>query len=279
MNLRLPLDSAKRHRPHTTDGARTPHAARPLRRWRHLREQLILFGGFTLLGIGCLSWAAIALPLLPLFRCCRAARFGRRVAMLGFRTYLFALHLMGAARFDLTALDELRDAGPLILAANHPGLLDAPMVLSRLPSVVCILKASLLDNVFWGAGARLACYIRNDRFLGSVHQAIDELGQGSQLLLFPEGSRTSHPPLDRFLAGAAIMAHRSGMPVQTLIIEQDTCFLGKGQPLFACPDMPMHFRIRLGRRFDAPTDPREFTRNLHAYFEQELRVTAEAVSP
>ena len=240
----------------------------PLRR---LHEYIVLPTGLAFLGVGCLLWTTVALPLRLLLPGLRGVRLGRNMATLWFRVYLFVLHVSGAARFDLQALDALREAGPLIIVSNHPGLLDAPMVLSRLPNIVCVIKGSLIENPLWGAGARLAGYIRNDWFIGSVNLAIEELQRGSQLLLFPEGTRTETAPLSKFLVGPAYISYRSGVPIQTVIIEQDTKFLGKGYPLLKRPDMPMHFRIRLGQRFDSPTDPRAFTEVLHEYFLSELR--------
>lgn len=190
--------------------------------------------------------------------------------MVGFRAYLFGLEWIRAARFDLGALDSLRDRGPLIIAANHPGLLDAPMIVSRLPDVACLLKSSLLRSIFWGAGARLAGYISNDWFLGSVNLAVEELRHGSQILLFPEGTRTEMAPLNPFRTGAAYISFRSRVPIQTVIIEQDTSFLGKDYSFFQRPGMPMHFRVRLGVKFDPPDDPRAFTDTLHDYFIGEL---------
>lgn len=235
-----------------------------------LYEYILFPAGLALLGIGCLLWTAIALPLNLLMPAPRGIWLGRRVATLGFRLYLYILQTCGAAQFDLKALDNLRAAGPLIIVSNHPGLLDAPMVLSRLPNIVCLMKGSLIDSPLWGAGARLAGYIRNDWVIGSVNLAMEELRRGSQLLLFPEGTRTSVEPLDEFRFGAAYVSHRSGVPIQSIFVEQDTKFLGKNSPFYKCPDMPMHFRIRLGRRFDSPDDPRTFTRTLHEYFLCEL---------
>ena len=240
----------------------------PLRR---LHGYIALHTGYALLGIGCLLWSAVALPLNLILPRRYGVWLGRWTATLGFRVYLFILHLIGLARFDLRALDALREAGPLIIAPNHPGLLDALMVLSRLPNVTCVFKSSLLDNPLWGAGARLAGYIRNDWFFGSVNMAVEELHKGSQLLLFPEGTRTEPAPLGEFQAGAAYVSYRSGVPIQTVIIEQDSRFLGKGWPLLKRPDMPMHFHLRLGQRFDPPTDPRTFTKVLRDYFLSELR--------
>lgn len=223
------------------------------------------------LGVGCLTWTALALPLGMLVSRTWGRWIGRWTATLGFRAYLGLLRAIGLARFDLRALDALRGAGPLILTANHPGLLDALMVISRLPNVTCIFKAELMRNPLWGAGARLAGYIRNDRFLEAINQAVTELRSGSQILLFPEGTRSDPLPLGEFQIGAAYMAYRSGVPIQTLIIEQDSYFLGKHWPWLRRPEMPMHFRIRLGERFDPPANPKAFTLTLRDYFSREVQ--------
>lgn len=252
---------------HEQSAEDTPQWALPFRR---LYEYIALYAGLMMLGIGSLLWGATALLLRGLMPGFRGVWLGRRMASLGFRIYLFILHMSGAVRFDLRALDTLRKEGALIIAANHPGLLDAPMVLSRLPNVVCILKASLSDNPLWGATARLAGYISNDWFVGSVNLAVEELQRGCQLLLFPEGTRTETWPLGEFRSGLAFISHRSGVPIQTVIIEQDSEFLGKRHSLLKRPDLPMHFRIRLGQRFDPPANPREFTKTLQEYFLMEL---------
>lgn len=224
-----------------------------------------------MLGAGCLLWTALAFPLGLVLPKRRGMWLGRWMATLGFRVYIWLLRAIGLGRFDITALDALRGTGPLILAVNHPGLLDALMVLSRLPNVTCILKASLMRNPLWGAGARLAGYIRNDQFLESVNLAVGELMCGSQLLLFPEGTRSDPMPLGEFQIGAAYVSYRSGIPIQTIIIEQDSYFLGKNWPWLRRPEMPMQFRIRLGQRFDPPANPKVLTQTLQAYFQSEIK--------
>jgi len=238
--------------------------------FRHLYAAARLRFALAMLGLGCLLWTVLAWPLGLVLPSRWGMRVGRRMATLGFRAYIWLLHIIGLGRFDIAALDALRSAGPLILVANHPGLLDALMVLSRLPNVTCIFKASLMRNPMWGAGARLAGYISNDLFLGAVNVAVDELHHGSQLLLFPEGTRSDPMPLGEFQIGAAYVSYRSGIPIQTIIIEQDSHFLGKGWPWLKRPDMPMYFRIRLGRRFDPPTNPKAFTVTLLDYFRSEI---------
>lgn len=42
------------------------------------------------------------------------------------------------------------------------------MIVSRLPNAVCVMKASLMDNLPFGAAACLARYIRNDATLEMI---------------------------------------------------------------------------------------------------------------
>ena len=241
--------------------------------WRGLLygyDYLVLYLGLIWLGVVCLAWtplALIAYPLLPM-RWGRA--LGRYVTMAGFRLYLASLSLSGRCSFDLHALDALRDEPSLIIAPNHPGMLDAVMVISRLPNVACVLKAHLMNNLFLGAGARLARYIRNDPVRRMVQLASADVAEGSHLLLFPEGTRTIVNPVNPLKGSVALIAHHAGVPIQTVLIETDSRYLSKGWPLFRKPPMPIHYRARLGRRFDPPQHTHDFMIELEHYFAHEL---------
>ena len=67
-----------------------------------------------------------------------------------------------------------------------------------------------------------------------------------------------------------LIAKHAGVPVQTLIIETDSPFLSKGWPLFRRPDLPIVYRVRLGKRFEAPQDALAFTAALDEYYRREL---------
>lgn len=246
---------------------------------RALWTYAVLLYGFGLLGIGGLVWSLLALPLHLMLPARHARGIGRGVITRGFRLYLGALEASGGFRFDLSALDALRDAGPLILAPNHPSLLDAVMLLSRAPQAVCVLKASLFDSVFFGAGARLAGYIGNDSPIDMVRRSADELRCGGQLLVFPEGTRTTRAPVNSFRGAFSLIARQAGVPVQTVFIEADSAFLGKGWPLLRRPVMPVRYRVRLGRRFDPPRELQAFMRELEDYFARELQAQSAASQP
>jgi 1-acyl-sn-glycerol-3-phosphate acyltransferase len=233
-------------------------------------EILAMLIGLGTLAAICLIWLPFAMLLQPLLPRRIGQPLGRAIISGGFRGYLFLLTLLCASRFDLSELDRLRDQGPLIVAANHPSLLDAVMIVSRLPNAVCVMKASLLDNILFGAAARLARYIRNDAPLEMILRARGELRQGAQLVIFPEGTRTTHFPIDACQQAVGLIAKRSDVPVQTLLIEFSTPYLGKAWPLLRPPVLPLTCRIRLGRRFSPPTDIPAFTAELEAYFRAEM---------
>lgn len=242
----------------------------PARRLWRVYENLAMALGLGALAAICLAWLPFALLLRPLLPRRIARRLGRRAIAAGFRLYLAILQGLCACRFDLAALDALRGRGPLILAANHPSLLDAVLIVSRLPNAVCIMKASLMDNILFGAAARLAGYVRNHPPLEMILEARDELQHGAQLVVFPEGTRTANFPIDRCLPSIGLIAGRAGVPVQILLIEFSSPYLGKAWPLFRRPSLPLRCRIRLGRAFPPPRDVQAFTRELEAYFRSEL---------
>ena len=234
-------------------------------------DYLVIYLGLTWLGVLCLAWTPIALLIYPLLPERHGRALGRRFTMVAFRFYLRSLSLSRRLSFDLSALDALRDEPSLIIAPNHPSLLDAVMVISRLPNVACVLKTELMNNVFFGAGARLARYIPNVPVRRMVQQAVRDFDGGSHLLLFPEGTRTTTYPVNPFKGSIGLIAKHAQVPVQTVLIESNSAYLGKGWPIFRKPAMPIHYRVRLGRRFDPPSlHPQDFMAELEQYFAQEM---------
>lgn len=233
-------------------------------------EYLAMLVGLGALGLLCLIWLPGALLLDFLLPRRLGRRLGRFMISWGFRLFLRILTIFCACRFDLSEIDRLRDEGPLIVAANHPSLLDAVMIVSRLPKAVCVMKATLMDNLLFGAAARLAGYIRNDVALKLILSGREELEEGAHLVIFPEGSRTINFPFDASSPSVGLIANRSKIDVQTLLIEFSTPYLGKAWPLFRPPVLPLTCRVRLGRRFSPPANIQAFSAELDAYFHFEF---------
>jgi 1-acyl-sn-glycerol-3-phosphate acyltransferase len=149
-------------------------------------------------------------------------------------------------------------------------MFDALIMVSRLPRGVCIMKAELMSNPFVGPGARLARYICNDSPRGVVRYAVRCLQEGGQLVLFPEGTRTVHPPVDPFRPGISLIARLAGVPIQTVFIETDSPYLRKGWPIWKLPSSKVRVRLRLGERFAPEEDCDDLLAKLERYFRTEL---------
>ena len=234
-------------------------------------DYCVLYLGLFWLGFLSLCWTLIASLLYFLLPKHHGTRLGRYAIMISFRAYLASLSLSRRCHFDLSELDVLSGESPLIIAPNHPCLLDAVMIISRLPNVACVMKAELMNNIFLGAGARLARYIPNEPIRQMVMQASEDIKTGSHLLLFPEGTRTVKQPINTLKGSIALIAMQAKVPVQTVLIETNSHYLTKGWPLFRKPTMPVVYKVRLGKRFDPPENTHEFIAELEDYFAQVLK--------
>jgi 1-acyl-sn-glycerol-3-phosphate acyltransferase len=243
---------------------------RPWKILKILYEYVALYSSLTLLGLICLTWSVFALPLYFILPPRLGTFIGRRGIMRGFRLYAWSLTATRSYRLDIGALDSLRNGPPLILAPNHPCLIDALFILTRHPNIVCVMKAELMKNIFLGSGSRLARYVPNESSRQMVKESVAHLQSGAVLLLFPEGTRTTRSPVNPVVASVGLIAKHSRAAVQTLMIETDSPYLSKGWPLFKRPTLPITYRLRLGRRFAPPVDVAAFTAELEAYYRSEL---------
>ncbi|RYY97839.1 MAG: 1-acyl-sn-glycerol-3-phosphate acyltransferase, partial [Comamonadaceae bacterium] len=216
------------------------------------------------------GWNLVAMLLHPVLPDERGRAIGRAGIAHAYRGFWAAASMCGVMRVDASCLDALRDEPGLILIANHPTMLDALLMVAHLPRSACIMKASLMRNVFLGAGARLARYIRNDSAWTMVRLAVEDLRRGGQLVIFPEGTRTTAPLLGRFLPGVTLISKVSKAPIQTVFIETDTRYLSKGWPIWRVPALPLVFRLRLGERFAAPQDSARLLAELESYFRHSM---------
>jgi 1-acyl-sn-glycerol-3-phosphate acyltransferase len=237
---------------------------------RAVYEHVVFWPAVACFVAFCLSLSFVYLLARLILPTKRRAAFGRRYMSSFFRAYFEALEATRVARFDLRALDALRDAPPTVIVANHPALWDALLVAARLPNVVVIMKADVRLNPVFGGGALLAGYVRADRPLAMLHAMQEELASGNHVLIFPESTRTVQVPINPFKGNFALIAKQSQAPIQTIFIETNSRFLSKGWPLWKKPPMPVHFDIRLGKRFACDDDVKRQLREVEAYFRTEL---------
>ncbi len=217
-----------------------------------------------------LTWNLVSALIYPFIPRRHGLVLGRAAISSVYRGFWATAQWLGLMRVDCSALDALAQDGGLIIAANHPSMLDAMLIVARVPRGVCIMRASLMRNPFLGAGAKLARYISNDPLQGMFRCAIANLKAGGQLVMFPEGTRTVESPVNPFRPGITMMAKMAGVPIQTVLIEAESRYLCKGWPIWRVPVFPTVFRARLGERFDPEPDHKSLLARIESYFKAEL---------
>jgi 1-acyl-sn-glycerol-3-phosphate acyltransferase len=225
------------------------------------------------LGLTSIAWNLCAFLLLPVVPRVRAQAIGRQAIARAYGGFWWCVGASGLMRVDSSELDRLNDEpSGVVIAANHPTMLDALLIVARLRRGVCIMKASLLHNPFLSAGARLARYIPNDSPRAMIRRSVASLQEGGQLVVFPEGTRTEQGvSLNSFRPGFTLIAHKAGVPIQTVLIETSTPYLRKGWPIWRMPPFPVAVRLRLGQRFEAEADHEATLKRIEDYFQKEVR--------
>ena len=236
-----------------------------------VRDGVAFYGVLATFCLTSLLWSLLAALLFRVLPRRFGATLGQYVIMAAARGGLWLMRVAGLARFDLAALDAVAAQGPAVIACNHLSLLDAILVISRLPRAVCIAKAGLWDNPFLGGSVRLAGYLRNDAPLALIRSAAHALRDGRHLVIFPEGTRSDGGGLGRFKPGFVAMAKAAGVPVQTVFLHSNTPYLRRGWKLTRMPEFPLTYRARSGQRIAVTGRPvAQAAAGIEAYFAEIL---------
>ncbi len=199
---------------------------------------LLVFGGVAL----ALNAVCAVLLLLP-GRQARGPAVRETIRRL-FGAWTAWLSALGLVRVTWHGPEAAAWPRPAVVVANHPSLIDATLVLARLPDAICIFKPALLRNPCLAPAAIMAGYVSGNAGIDLIHGAAAALRAGQNLLIFPEGTRTtSGTAFNPLKPGFVLMARRAGVPVQVLAIRVDREVLPRGQPWWRAPRLPAHFNI------------------------------------
>jgi 1-acyl-sn-glycerol-3-phosphate acyltransferase len=195
----------------------------------------------------------LAFVLLPLQRL--AARLARREEDADLRaqrliqrashSFVRLSQALGAIRVCWHGAERL-ERRPILVVANHPSLIDTPLLTSRMPQADFVVSPEWSRNPYLRRAAAAAGYLRADRGADVVDDAVARLRAGRSVVIFPEGSRTPREGLRRFQRGAAHIALRAGCDLVPVLIQVTPRTLMKGQRWSDLPDRTPEWRIEVG---------------------------------
>lgn len=220
---------------------------------------------FGLFGLG-LSLFSLLTSWLPATQ--QVERFHQRLLHRNFALFIWWCDVTRLTHVRYHGLERLGRGG-LVIAANHPSLIDATCLLARIPEAVCIFKPAIRRNPVLGAAARRAGYLASDGGHDLVRYAAEKVAAGHTLIIFPEGTRT--PPGQDLLplkSGFVLIARRAGVPIQLVRITTDSDVLTKGRAWWRPPRLPAHVEVTVGPLISPETELRtaDFAAQIEAWF-------------
>jgi 1-acyl-sn-glycerol-3-phosphate acyltransferase len=137
---------------------------------------------------------------------------------------------------------------------NHPSILDASYLLKFIANGVCIYKREIGKNPLYGATAKLADFIPNIGGPDMVRLACGALAKGEDLIVFPEGTRSTYVNVDNFKPGFALIAKRANALINVLWMESPPDFMTRDVRFWKVPKLTARVTIeKIGE-----VDPAQF---------------------
>jgi 1-acyl-sn-glycerol-3-phosphate acyltransferase len=264
------------------DAPETPTTA-PLTGLAYLPRWIGGVSCYIAFGLGGLLSSLTLLPILRFWPGTAAQRIARvqRAVHLMFKGFIAMLTFAGVIKLSCKDYRQLAQAKGVIVIANHPTLVDVVALISLIPNAGCIVKQGLWRNPFLRGVVSCAGYIPNR---GAQYLLIDceqVLDNDTNLIIFPEGTRTLTGKLiNPFARGAANIALRTEAEILPVVLHTDVPGLTKQQPWYEIPrqtiNMSVEIASRVSRHSYGATDStdaklaRQLTRDLQAFYINEL---------
>jgi 1-acyl-sn-glycerol-3-phosphate acyltransferase len=186
----------------------------------------------------------------------RRARRLQRLTAGAFRLMFDGGRLMGLLRFDHRCLRASRPRGPCIVVANHPTFMDVAAITAALGGGCTVAKPAVFRRRTFrplmvgmahieGSGAESFALGR------VVDEAVERLGHGLSVIIFPEGTRSPAAGRLPFGRTAFEIACRARVPVYSIGVRCDPPWLTKEVGMLA----PLHPAPRLTLEALATDDP------------------------
>jgi 1-acyl-sn-glycerol-3-phosphate acyltransferase len=174
-------------------------------------------------------------------------------------------------RVRVTGVEHLPSTGPVLVAGNHTGFLDGPVVFILLPRPSAFLvKSELYDTPFRRVleFARQIPVRRGSPDRTALRRALGVLRAGGVLGVFPEGTR-GEGRLESVQHGIGYLALRAGCPVVPVVCVGTAEALPKGRKL---PRWRAPVTVAFGPAFEISVDGDPRARSTVAAAAEQVRL-------
>jgi 1-acyl-sn-glycerol-3-phosphate acyltransferase len=237
---------------------------------------------FAAFGIGALILATAVIPIATFTSSDSHVRARRVQALMhaSFKLFILILRAFGVIRLEVSNAERLAQCRGHIIVANHPTLLDIVLIMSLVPHAQCVVKHQLWRNPLLRQVVREAGYVRNDLEPDLlVAKCQEKLAAGSNLIIFPEGTRSVSGLKRRLQRGFAHIATLTEVDLQPLTITCNPMTLVKGQPWYEIPGRIPQFRIEVDKTilikpfldsYPRALATRKLVSHVESYFDEKL---------
>lgn len=236
-------------------------------------------------GLGGLLSSLTILPLLKYWPGTPEVRIKRvqKAVHMMFRGFVHMLSAAGVIKLDTKQVERLANAEAMLVIANHPTLIDVVVLISLMPNAGCIVKQGLWRNPFTRGVVSAAGYIPNRGAELLLDDCRNVLSRGTNLIIFPEGTRTVlGEQINPFARGAANIALRTGSDILPVLLHTKPPGLTKQDPWWEIPRRTIGMTVEVGTPISAMDYKAEeggdarmarvLTRELENYYKQRLEI-------
>lgn len=146
-------------------------------------------------------------------------RLQRRAMRQLARFLVWIMEITCGIEVRVTGREHLPTAGPALIAAKHQSAFDTLVWFALVPDVAYVMKQELFRIPFYGRFARRAGMIGVDREGGAkamrqmMREAQNSAKEGRQIVIFPEGTRTTSGERNPWHPGVVALASATKLPV------------------------------------------------------------------
>lgn len=184
---------------------------------------------YFIFGIGGLCVSIVLLILRP-FVPSRERELGSKTLQYSWKFMCLVLRASRNLHLNAPQKKEMNQIRSSIIVANHPSLIDVVILTAIIPKCMLIVKPALLRWPFLRPILRRLCIVNDGNSINMLEQSQEALKNGFNIIIFPEGTRTSPGKKSKLHRGAFHLAIRSGSPLVPIRIETSEPFLTKESP-------------------------------------------------